>query len=392
MDKCHEPQDFINPKIKERMKLINKTIAVMSNKGGVGKSTVSVNIAAGLAMRNYKVGLFDADLHGPSVFKMLGIEGKKIFVMEDQIMPLEPIPNLKVISMAGLIDSCESPLIWRGPLKIKVIEQFLADVEWGNLDFLIVDLPPGTGDEPLTIMQFIPDISGSIIVTTPQEVATLDARKAINFARKLNTSIIGIVENMSGMICPHCKEEINIFKRKGGKNVSLDMNVPFLGELGFDPQIVEDADAGKSFIHSKCSDTVKKQLESILDNIQEYSNLKPADSNKNKMRIAIPVANDSLCLHFGHCEKFMIFDVADGKISGTNVIDPPEHSPGVIPEFLAGHKVECVLAGGMGSRAKEIFDNFGIKVITGVMESNPSKIVESYLNGNLETGVNTCDH
>ncbi|RJP55880.1 MAG: ATP-binding protein [Candidatus Auribacter fodinae] len=270
MDQCHHAEDFISPQIKERMKSIRHTIAVMSNKGGVGKSTVSVNIAVGFAMRNCKVGLLDADLHGPSVFKMLGLEGKKIFAMENQIMPLEPLPNLKVISMAGLIDSCETPLIWRGPLKIKVIEQFLSDVEWGDLDYLIVDLPPGTGDEPLSILQFIPGISGSVIVTTPQEVATLDARKAISFARKLNTPVIGIVENMSGMICPHCKEQIDIFKKSGGKNVSLDMNVPFLGELGFDPQIVDGADAGKSVANSSCSDTVKKQMESILDAIENY--------------------------------------------------------------------------------------------------------------------------
>jgi len=392
MHKSNESQDFITPKIKERIGLIDKTIAVMSNKGGVGKSTVSVNVAVGLAMRNFQVGLLDADLHGPSVFKMLGIEGKKIFAMENQIMPLEPISNLKVISMAGLIESCESPLIWRGPLKIKVIEQFLADVEWGKLDFLIVDLPPGTGDEPLSIMQFIPDISGGIIVTTPQEVATLDARKAITFARKLNTPIIGIIENMSGMVCPHCKEKINLFKKNGGKNVSLDMNVPFIGELGFDPQIVEDADAGKSFIKSECSDTVKKQMESILDKIQEYSNKKIDKEKESNMRIAVPVTNYNVCLHFGHCENFMIFDVVNGKIAAVNTVAPPEHSPGVIPEFLAVQKVECVLAGGMGSRAKEIFDKHGINVITGVMETNPSKVVESYLNGNLKTGVNTCDH
>lgn len=393
MENSDETRGFITPKLKEKIELIKDTIVVMSNKGGVGKSTVAVNIAVGLVKRNYSVGLLDADLHGPSVFKMLGLEGEKIFMLENQIMPLEPMDNLKVISMSGLIESSESPLIWRGPMKIKVIEQLLADVEWGELDFLIVDLPPGTGDEPLSIMQFIPSISGTVIVTTPQGIATLDARKAVNFSRKLNTPIIGIVENMSSMICPHCKENIDIFKKSGGKNIALDMNVPFLGELGFDPQIVEAADNGETLLDLDCSNIVAEQMNEILTNILEYihSDKQPISKEKT-MRIAIPIADKRLCSHFGHCEEFMIFEIKDGKISSVKSIDPPEHSPGVIPEFLVGHNVEYVFAGGMGSRAKSIFDEHGITVITGIMESEPEKIIDLFLTGNLQTGENCCDH
>ena len=262
-----DEHEYVLKKINDRMKSIKNKIAVMSNKGGVGKSTVSVNIACGLAEKNYRVGLLDADLHGPSVFKMLGKDNEKLFMVEDQILPIETANNIKMISMAGFIETENSPVIWRGPIKNKILEQFLSDVEWGELDYLIIDLPPGTGDEPLSILQLIPELSGTIVVTTPQGVATLDAQKAVSFLRKLNSPIIGIIENMSGFICPHCNETINIFKKSGGKNISLDMNIPFLGEIGIDPNIVECADNGQPFMTNSASDITKKQMRKILEKI-----------------------------------------------------------------------------------------------------------------------------
>lgn len=262
-----EEYDYTIAKINKRMESIKNIIAVMSNKGGVGKSTISVNTAYGLAEKNYRVGLLDVDLHGPSIFKMIGKENEKLFVIENQILPIETSNKIKVISMAGFLETSNSPVIWRGPIKNKIIEQFLSDVQWGELDFLIIDLPPGTGDEPLSILQLIPGLTGAVIVTTPQGVATLDAQKAVNFLRKLNVPVMGIIENMSGFVCPHCKKHIDIFKKSGGKNISLDMNIPFLGELSLDPRIVECSDNGQAFITNCDSNISKQQMQDILEKI-----------------------------------------------------------------------------------------------------------------------------
>ena len=389
-----DDHNYIMEKINDRMKSIKNTIAVMSNKGGVGKSTVSVNIAYGLAEKNYRVGLLDADLHGPSIFKMVGKEDERLFMIEEQILPLTlTTNNIKVVSMAGFIENANSPIIWRGPIKNKILEQFLSDVEWGELDYLIVDLPPGTGDEPLSILQLIPGLTGNIIVTTPQGVATLDAQKAVGFLRKLNSPILGIIENMSGFICPHCNETINIFKKNGGKNISLDMNIPFLGELGIDPNIVECADNGQPFVTNSDSDVSKKQMNDILNKIIDSTQkTKKTEKKEPAMKIAIPLANNNLCLHFGHCEEFVIYEISDNKILAKSSVTPPAHAPGVIPEFLAKHNVNYILAGGMGSRAQSIFNSFGINVVTGVAETNPDNIINAFMNDSLESGENVCDH
>ncbi|MDY6931789.1 MAG: Mrp/NBP35 family ATP-binding protein [Halobacteriota archaeon] len=277
-DTCSEAGECTDPKkraileekaVSDRMSKVKHKIMVMSGKGGVGKSTVAVNLALTLAANGFEVGLVDADIHGPNVPKMLGIKETFPTATEDgTILPVIVPPRLKVISMAFLLQSPDIPVIWRGPMKMTAIKQFLADVEWGELDYLIVDLPPGTGDEPLSVAQLIPDIDGSIIVTTPQEVALLDSRKSVNFARELKTPVIGIVENMSGLICPKCGEKIDLFKVGGGKRSASEMNVPFLGFIPIDPKIVEDADMGRPFIlgNSKASES----FEEIAEKIQNF--------------------------------------------------------------------------------------------------------------------------
>lgn len=255
--------------VSDRMSKIKYKIMVMSGKGGVGKSTVAVNLALSLVANGLEVGLVDADIHGPNVPKMLGIEDMFPTAAGDGIiLPVIVPPRLKVISMAFLLQNTDAPVIWRGPMKMTAIKQFLADVEWGDLDYLIVDLPPGTGDEPLSVAQLIPDMDGSIIVTTPQEVALLDARKSVNFARQLKTPIIGIVENMSGFTCPKCGERIDLFKVGGGEKSASEMDVPFLGSIPIDPKIVEDADMGKPFILS--SSKASESFEKIAGKIREF--------------------------------------------------------------------------------------------------------------------------
>jgi Mrp family chromosome partitioning ATPase len=242
----------------------------MSGKGGVGKTTVAVNLAYALSLSNKRVGILDIDIHGPNIAKMLGIERSRAAGSVFGIEPTEVLPNLKAVSLALLLDDQDKPIIWRGPLKIGVIKQFLSDVNWGSLDYLIVDSPPGTGDEPLSAIQLIKDINGAVIVTTPQDMAILDARKSIQFARELNIPVIGIIENMSGFICPHCHKEVNIFKKGGGERSAKDFKVPFLGSIAFEPEFVELADRGTPFV------SFKKELESskafirIVDKIEDF--------------------------------------------------------------------------------------------------------------------------
>ena len=235
-------------KIEQRMSRIRHKVLVLSGKGGVGKSTIAVNLAAFLAAAGRKVGLLDVDIHGPSVPKMLGIESIALRAGQDAIHPLLIGDNLTVMSLGLLLRSGDEAVIWRGPMKMGVIRQFLADVEWGELDFLIIDSPPGTGDEPLSVAQLIPEADGAVVVTTPQEVALADVRRCITFCRQLNLPVIGIVENMSGFACPHCGGAIELFTSGGGERLAAEMNVPFLGRVPFEPEVVRSADGGEPFV------------------------------------------------------------------------------------------------------------------------------------------------
>ena len=258
-------------KMMKKLSTIKHKIVVMSGKGGVGKTTVAVNLAFALAHKTKKtVGILDADIHGPNVPKMLGLDGIRPEVKDNQIipvyMPLGDDYGIKVMSMAFLIEP-DTPVIWRGSLVSGAIEQFVRDVEWGELEFLVIDLPPGTGDQPLTIAQKIPGLDGSIVVTTPQEVALLDSRKAVNFSKQLKVPVLGIVENMSGLICPHCGKKIYIFKEGGGEKAAEEMEVPFLGKIPLEPKIVEDGDAGIPFLGDIEDSKTAKAFMEIVDKV-----------------------------------------------------------------------------------------------------------------------------
>jgi ATP-binding protein involved in chromosome partitioning len=254
-------------KIAKTLNRIKHRILVFSGKGGVGKSTVAANLALALSTKDHEVGLLDVDIHGPDLAKMLGVEGKRIeAVDENRILPVKVSDHLALISMAFLLEDQNTPVIWRGPLKMKLIQQFLEDVEWGDLDYLIIDSPPGTGDEPLSVAQLIP-ATGAVIVTTPQEMSLLDSRKAVNFARKLGLKIHGIVENMSGMVCPHCGKEINLFKEGGGEKIARELGVTFLGRIPIDPAIVELGDEGKPFVSHHPDSQASKAFQDIVNKI-----------------------------------------------------------------------------------------------------------------------------
>jgi len=239
-------------KLKARLNRIRRKIIVMSGKGGVGKSTVAVNLAMSAMLAGQRVGLLDVDLHGPSVPTMLGLVGYRLEGGEDGMLPVE-IGGLKVLSVGFLLQNNDDPVIWRGPMKMGVIRQFIEDVEWGDLDLLVIDVPPGTGDEPLSVCQLIPELEGAVIVTTPQKVAAADVRKSINFCKELGVKVLGVIENMSGFACPKCGEVTPILRANGGRVMANEMGVPFLGSIPIDPLIAESGDDGKAFVESAAS-------------------------------------------------------------------------------------------------------------------------------------------
>jgi Mrp family chromosome partitioning ATPase len=251
---------------------VKHVILVLSGKGGVGKSTVSVNLAYALSSHGKNVGLLDLDFHGPNIPKMLGIEDERPAVLGKAIEPVHVTGNLAVMSMAFLLPDTSTPVIWRGPMKMGAIQQFLAEVNWGSLDYLVVDLPPGTGDEALTIAQLAPNVRGAVIVTTPQDVATMDAVKAAKFTEKLGLPVIGVIENMSGLTCPHCKQEIDLFGKGGGKRIADELSVPFLGSIPIDIEMRKAGDEGRPFIirrgNSPTWDAVDKIMESLIKVIE----------------------------------------------------------------------------------------------------------------------------
>jgi ATP-binding protein involved in chromosome partitioning len=254
--------------IVDRMGRIRHKIIIASGKGGVGKSTVTVNLARALAQKGYRVGILDADITGPNIPKLLGIEEKRLRKGAEGIEPADA-NGVKVVSMALILSSSDSAIVWRGPMKMAAIKQFLQEVNWGDLDFLLVDLPPGTSDEPLSVVQLIPDLTGAVIVTTPQEVSLLDSRKAVNMVKNMKVSVLGVIENMSSFCCPHCGKSIAIFSTGGGARMAEEMEVPFLGSIPMDPDISSMGDVGVTFAGNsspagRCfQDIVERLLKSI---------------------------------------------------------------------------------------------------------------------------------
>lgn len=253
--------------IVKRMSKIKHKIAVMSGKGGVGKSTVAVNLAASFAKKGYKTGIMDADVHGPNVPKMFGLEGKDLKFTEEGIIPVKTEEGIEVMSVGFFLESQDVPLIWRGPAKTGVIRQFFAEVIWGDLDVLFIDNPPGTGDEPLTVLQTIP-LDGVVLVTTPQSVVQEDVIKSVNMVKDLKIPVIGIIENMSGFICPECKKEVDIFGKSSGEQMAKKLNVPFLGRIPLSVETSQASDAGTPIVSEDPEAEVSLRISKIVDGIE----------------------------------------------------------------------------------------------------------------------------
>jgi predicted Fe-Mo cluster-binding NifX family protein len=294
--------------------------------------------------------------------------------------------------------------IWRGPIKIGVIRQFISDIEWNNLDYLIIDSPPGTGDEPLTVAQTIPD-ARALIVTTPQEISLADVRKSINFCRQVGMEILGLVENMSGLLCPHCGEKIELFKSGGGMITSKKMGLNFLGSLPLDTEVVNAGDSGSMGLlkdndrhftreFNKFVDLIEASKKTSLPSHTEKKEDGPGLERKgtNGRILAIPISEGKLSSHFGHCDQFAFIDIKDGKIKGTEMKAPPPHEPGVLPKWLYQNGANVVIAGGMGQQAQKMLEENGIEVIVGAPMDPPEALANQYLADTLITGSNVCDH
>jgi ATP-binding protein involved in chromosome partitioning len=300
-------------------------------------------------------------------------------------------------------------------MKAVAIEQFLGEVEWGELDYLIVDSPPGTGDEPLAVCQAIDKVDGAIIVTTPQETALNNVRRSLNFCSLLGIKALGVIENMSGFVCPHCGKVTYVFSRGGGQAMASQAGVPLLASIPLDPMIVEAGDAGvPHFSHYSKSAAAQEFAKAVLPilalddansrngmlpdtdgaDAPTLARVPPSDSADATIRFAVPVSDGLLCPHFGHCQEFALIDVdrPSGRVLAKTSAPAPEHQPGLLPVWLTEQGAGCIIAGGMGAHAQELFAEQGLTVVTGAPMADPETIVRQYLAGSLITGDNVCDH
>ena len=256
--------------VKASLQKIKHKIMVMSGKGGVGKTSSAVNLSLALADAGHKVGIMDVDLHGPDVPRMLGIDGMPELMPNQKLSPMKYSENLSAMSIESFIPSKDDAIIWRGPMKFSAIRQFIGDVDWGDLDFLVIDSPPGTGDEPLTVAQIVADAK-AVIVTTPQEIALADVRKSINFCKTVKMEIFGLMENMSGLNCPHCGEMIDLFGSGGGERTAQQTGVRFLGKIPFDPNVVVCGDSGACYQKVHADTAVSRAYADVAQKLSELA-------------------------------------------------------------------------------------------------------------------------
>jgi len=375
--------------VREALKKIKNKVMILSGKGGVGKSTVSVCLATDLANRGYKTGILDVDLHGPSVPRMLGISGLLDIDSEKHLIPKTVMKNLSVVSIEYLLADKDQAVIWRGPLKHSAIAQFIGQVAWGELDYLVIDSPPGTGDEPLSIAQLIPDAKG-VIVTQPQEISLADVRKCITFCKHVEMEPIGIIENMSGIICPHCGKKFHIFKSGGGEKIALITGLPFLGTLNFDPDLVDAADKGK--LVSYMSDEKRpynQDFKKITDNVikrVEETRVEPISVEEIRrrrwIRVAIPLFKDKVAPILPQADEIAVFHVIEGRIEESARLRP-EGKHTITPADISQLKVNLVILKDIKEKAKYVFNRYKIGVVSNAPDLPPEKLIEEFLAGRL---------
>ncbi|MGQ9687537.1 MAG: iron-sulfur cluster carrier protein MrpORP [Desulfobaccales bacterium] len=355
---------------------IRHKILVMSGKGGVGKSSVAVGLALALARLGHKVGLMDVDIHGPNVLRMLGLKEPFDLSSAQFLMPPELSNNFKVISIEAVMRDRDIAIIWRGPLKHQLIRQFLSEVQWGFLDYLIIDAPPGTGDEPMSVAQTIPEAK-ALIVTTPQEISLADVRKSINFCQKINLEILGLVENMSGYRCPHCGNDLPLFRKGGGEKTARTFNVPFLGSLPFDPEVVEAADQGRLADLSKEENPFFSALQPLVNYLVKVLPPLPA-REPGEIRFAVPLEDNRVAVAPTKAEQFALFTIKEGAVVNKEILPQPDLDPVNFPIWLENLGVSH-LAGDLNAAARGLLKRKGIEVVTPAPDQTPEQIVENFL-------------
>lgn len=383
-----------NAEAQKAMAQIPHKILVMSGKGGVGKTSVAVNLAYSFAAQGMSVGLMDADLHGPNVALMTGVEGVRVGGDEGHLMPVIAAGGVRVLSISGLLPDPDAPLIWRGPMKAGIIAQFLGEGDWTGTDVLIVDCPPGTGDEPLSVAQLIPDADGVVIVTQPQDVSLLDSRKSVNFVKKVGLPVLGIIENMAGFICPHCGEHIDLFGVGGGEKAAGELDVPFLGRVPITAQMVKAGDSGFPLVTTHPEDPAVVSLLAISEAIQKAWQHPEAEKSPAPLagvtRIVVTAMDmkgmaATVSDRFGHSGAFVVVDIVDNEIVSHRSVKSPfadNHHTGQIPRFIRDLGATVILSAEMGSHAFDAFHAYGMDVITGVA-GTVGEVIADYIVGNI---------
>ena len=362
---------------------VKKVIGIVSGKGGVGKSLVTSMLAATMNRRGHRTAILDADITGPSIPKAFGIK-EKAKGSDEGIFPIVTRTGIRIMSINLLLENDSDPVLWRGPILGGTVKQFWTDVIWSDVDFMFLDMPPGTGDVPLTVFQSIP-VDGIIIVTSPQELVSMIVSKAVKMANMMNIPIIGLVENMAYYLCPDCGAKHSIFGESHVADIAKKYHLDVLAHLPVDPRISKACDDGliENFPVSWLDSVAE-----ILEKNKMETNDNEIDGGKN-MKIAVASENEMVCEHFGHCESFMIFDTEGKTIIKSESIPNPGHKPGFLPVYLNDMGVNVIIAGGMGGGAVEIFDEKGIEVVTGA-RGNAKTAAASYLAGSLISSGSVC--
>ncbi len=368
------PQNDFSVKLHE-LSSVKKVIGVVSGKGGVGKSLVTSMLAVHMAKEGYKTAILDADVTGPSIPKAFGLKTKAM-QNEAGLLPVKSKAGIDIMSLNLLLENDTDPVVWRGPIIAGTVKQFWTDVIWEDIDYMFIDMPPGTGDVPLTVFQSLP-VDGIIIVTSPQELVSMIVAKAVRMAQMMNVPILGIVENMSYITCPDCDKKIHLFGESQIESVAKEHDIKVFAQLPIDPNIAVACDHGDiESIHDTC-------LTKIVNALQDHGD--------RELKVAVASEGETITEHFGHCENFNIFETKGSEIVKKKSVENPGHKPGFLPNFLNDMGVDVIIAGGMGGGAVEIFDEKGIEVITGA-QGDAKTAVESYLNGELEYTGSVCDH
>lgn len=371
---CH---DFIEKT--HELNTIKRVIGVVSGKGGVGKSLITSSLAVTMRRKGYKVGILDADITGPSIPKMFGIT-KKAEGCEFGIYPQKTHNDISVMSVNLLLEKDDAPVIWRGPVIAGTVKQFWTDVIWGDIDYLFLDMPPGTGDVPLTVFQSIP-LDGIVIVTSPQDLVSLIVKKAYNMAKAMNIPILGIVENMSYLRCPDCNKEIKLFGESKIDSAAEELGIKVLGKMPIDPSVAELCDKGE------IEKTENEYLADAALHIEKI--LAINGEEKSVMKIAVATEGSNVSGHFGKCENFTIAEIENSEVKNKVVVNTQGNQHGLLPAFLASHNVNVVIAGGMGEGARQGLTSKGIEIITGA-SGNIDEVINSFLNGRLQSSNTGC--